>query len=600
MFAKSNVTRDLLVKSFRLLSSTGRRRYFFSVAFQVLLTFIDLLAILMMALLGSLFVSLNDESRSGPINRLLSVLNLNNSEMQKQLLVVGTITLLFFIIRSILSARLVKYFFDFLADEASKLSTKLIGNYMRHDFSSMRKAKESNTIHALTGSIDSWAFSLLGSFSTILSESILVIGVSIGLLIYEPILSLACISYFSSLVVSIHLITNRYLRTYGEDLTAESLKSYELISNILHGFRDIYTKNRTNFFLKQVLKSRSGKLEAQATISFLPNVGKYILEIGLVLGVLLVFLLNLNNLNNDLLIKIIIVFFVVSSRLTPSLMRIQQNFFNLNSSAPSTSHAIALWESRNWVESDGEDFETKEIDFSHESFQGKIELDHVTFKFEDEKSLITNMSFFIQKPSMIGLIGQSGIGKSTLIDCILGLLEPNDGSVLISDLNPSIAINKWPGAIGYLPQVVPIFDGTIEQNLCFGFSDDEIPENLKLSALTISGLGALLKLKNYSLSTKLGHEGIQLSGGQKQKLGLARALITAPKILIADEPTNALDPKSKREICDSLKKLSANSLILVVTHDSMLINHCDKVIIMKPDGGYAVENPKDLEEEVNY
>jgi len=121
-----------------------------------------------------------------------------------------------------------------------------------------------------------------------------------------------------------------------------------------------------------------------------------------------------------------------------------------------------------------------------------------------------------------------------------------------------------------------------------------------LSALTISGLGALLKFKNYSLSTKLGHEGIQLSGGQKQKLGLARALITAPKILIADEPTNALDPKSKREICDSLKKLSANSLILVVTHDSMLINHCDKVIIMKPDGGYAVENPKDLEEEVNY
>lgn len=600
MFVKSNVNRDLLVKSFRLLSPNGRRRYFFSVAFQVLLTFLDLFAILMLALLGNLIVSLNDESKSGPLNRILIVLNLNNSDVQKQLLAVGTITLLFFILRSVLSARLVKYFFDFLADEASKLSTKLIGNYMKHDFSSMRKAKESSTIHALTGSIDSWAFNLLGSFSTILSESILVIGVSIGLLIYEPFLSLVCISYFSLLVVCIHFITNRYLRTYGEDLTAESLKSYELISNILHGFRDIHTKNRTNFFLKQVLKSRSGKLEAQATISFLPNVGKYILEIGLVLGVLLVFLLNLNSLNNDLLIKIVIVFFVVSSRLTPSLMRIQQNFFNLNSSAPSTSHAITLWESRNWVESADKDFESKEIDFSHKEFRGKIELSHLSFNFEDEKSLITNMSFCIQNPSMIALIGQSGIGKSTLIDCILGLLEPNNGSVLINGLTPRIAINKWPGAIGYLPQQVPIFDGTIEQNLCFGFSDDEIPENFKSLALSISGLGSLLKLKNYNLSTKLGHDGIQLSGGQKQKLGLARALITAPKILIADEPTNALDPKSKKEICDSLKKLSSNSLVLVVTHESMLIDHCDKVIVMKPDGGYIVENPKNLKEEVNY
>jgi ATP-binding cassette subfamily C protein len=585
----SNDYLDIIVKSYKLMARSGQKRFIFLIVLQIFLTFLDLLAIALMAILASLAVSVNNEGLANQASNFLTFFRLDNIELRLQLLIAGTLTLLFFIVRSALSAKLLKIIYDFMASQASEISTKLISRYLKNDLKSVRISKQTDTIYALTASVDTWAFSILGSFSTIISETIVVVGVSTALLFYEPILSLACIVYFISLVYVIHRIVNRFLSTYGKDLTTETLKSFELIRNILEGYRDIYTKNRANFFLRQVLKAREAKLRAQSVISFLPNVSKFILEIGLVFGVLLVFLINSDNLSNDFLVNILLVFFVVSTRLTPSLMRIQGNVFTLKASSPGVYHAISMWESQTSIVLDEVPNEHFAIDFSHSNFSPIIKIENINFAFEENKPLIRNLTLEIDKPKLVGILGESGIGKSTLIDCILGLLEPQNGIVSINNVSPKLAIEKWPGAIGFLPQTVPLFDGTIGQNLFFGFEEQEIPEDARANAMTLSGFSRVLELQKYSLSTKLVKDGVLLSGGQRQKLGLARALITSPKILIADEPTNALDSKSKFELCESLKTLSAHSLVLVVTHDSLLAEYCDERLCLNNDLSYILE-----------
>jgi ABC-type multidrug transport system fused ATPase/permease subunit len=226
----------------------------------------------------------------------------------------------------------------------------------------------------------------------------------------------------------------------------------------------------------------------------------------------------------------------------------------------------------------------KEPDFSYDGFVAQIELDRVSFKYPNaEKELFDEISLSIPEGSFVGLVGSSGAGKTTLVDLMLGILDPSGGKVMISGLSPKDAVARYPGAIAYLPQDVVVVNGSIRRNVTLGFPEKSIPDDLIWSALEIAHLSDFVKKLPEQLESPVGDRGTKLSGGQKQRLGIARAMITRPKILVLDEATSALDGELETNIGDAIQRMRGEVTIVMIAHRLSTIRNCD-VIFHFTDG----------------
>ena len=210
-----------------------------------------------------------------------------------------------------------------------------------------------------------------------------------------------------------------------------------------------------------------------------------------------------------------------------------------------------------------------------------IEIKNISYEYPNSnKNILKNISFTIKSGSLFGIIGATGAGKSTLIDIILGLLEPSSGEVNVDHKNIKENYLMWQKQIGYIPQDIYIIDDTIRANVAFGISDSEIDEKKLINALKLAQISDFVLNLQKGLNTVVGNRGIRLSGGQRQRLGIARALYRQSKILILDEATNSLDIETEKKLINDIEGLSGDYTIIIVTHRLSTIKNCDDVILL--------------------
>jgi ABC-type multidrug transport system fused ATPase/permease subunit len=191
---------------------------------------------------------------------------------------------------------------------------------------------------------------------------------------------------------------------------------------------------------------------------------------------------------------------------------------------------------------------------------------------------LEDASFVVYPGEHVSLAGSSGAGKSTLADLILGVLDTNSGSILVSGLKPIDAVAKWPGAISYVPQDVSIISGTIIQNVTLNaFTTDSFNEEKLWRVLEMSQLDKFIKKLPDGLMTLVGEKGAKLSGGQRQRLGIARALYTDPKLIILDEATSALDSETENDINLAIQNLRGSVTLIIIAHRLATVRNADKV-----------------------
>jgi ABC-type multidrug transport system fused ATPase/permease subunit len=183
-------------------------------------------------------------------------------------------------------------------------------------------------------------------------------------------------------------------------------------------------------------------------------------------------------------------------------------------------------------------------------------------------------------------VGSTGAGKSTLADVILGVISPQAGSVDISGVPPRVAIERWPGAISYVPQAVALVAGTVRENVALGMPDDAISDDLVWEALRRAHLADFLSESREGLDTTIGERGFRLSGGQRQRLGIARALYTRPRLLVLDEATSALDAETEQAIIRTLEDLEGEVTTITVAHRLATVRNADQVVYL--EGGRIV------------
>jgi ABC-type multidrug transport system fused ATPase/permease subunit len=232
---------------------------------------------------------------------------------------------------------------------------------------------------------------------------------------------------------------------------------------------------------------------------------------------------------------------------------------------------------------------SKSLPFNSEynNFLPTVELININFTYPGgAAAVLKSISLQIKSGEIIAIVGPSGAGKTTLADIILGVISPDSGDVKISGIDPSTAIEKWPGSIAYVPQDVIVSNCSIRENVGLGYPNEEIEDKIVLQALKIAHLDEFIQTLPEGLHTNVGDRGTKLSGGQRQRLGIARAIFTKPKLLVLDEATSSLDGQSEADISDSINDMRGEITVILIAHRLSTVKNADKVVYL--EGGKIV------------
>jgi ABC-type multidrug transport system fused ATPase/permease subunit len=218
---------------------------------------------------------------------------------------------------------------------------------------------------------------------------------------------------------------------------------------------------------------------------------------------------------------------------------------------------------------------------SHEGFIPSIEIKKVTFTYpEKELPAIRDLSLSIKPGMIVAIVGPSGAGKTTLVDLLLGVLPIQQGSINISGFTPQATIQRWPGAIAYVPQDVAVGNGTIRESISMGYPVEVASDERVNEAIKIAQLRDFVRELELGLDTPTGDRGTKMSGGQRQRIGIARAMFTKPSLLVLDEATSSLDGATEANLSDAIQNMRGEVTILMIAHRLSTVRNSDLVIYL--------------------
>jgi ABC-type multidrug transport system fused ATPase/permease subunit len=218
---------------------------------------------------------------------------------------------------------------------------------------------------------------------------------------------------------------------------------------------------------------------------------------------------------------------------------------------------------------------------NHLDFNASLKVSNLYFTYDSTgPETISDISFELPAGQTLAIVGTSGAGKTTLVDLLLGILQPSSGEVLISNCKPLEAISRWPGAISYVPQSVAVVEGTLRENICMGFSKEEIDDSFLQTAITGASLDTFVSQSPLGLESQVGEVGSKISGGERQRIGIARALLTNPKLLILDEATSSLDGETEATITDSIQSMKGKVTLVVIAHRLSTVRNASLVMYL--------------------
>jgi ABC-type multidrug transport system fused ATPase/permease subunit len=221
------------------------------------------------------------------------------------------------------------------------------------------------------------------------------------------------------------------------------------------------------------------------------------------------------------------------------------------------------------------------VDIDHDGFIAEINVANATFKYPSKLTpAISDVSLSILPGASVAFVGPSGAGKTTLVDILLGVLNPDEGNLLISGMPPLLAVANWPGAVAYVPQDVVIAAGTIRENVALGYPIEVATDELVISALRVAHLEAFVTALPLGIDTEVGERGAKLSGGQRQRLGIARAMFTKPQLLVLDEATSSLDGESEANISAAIQALRGTITVVMIAHRLSTVRNVDTVFYL--------------------
>jgi ABC-type multidrug transport system fused ATPase/permease subunit len=502
--------------------------------------------------------------------------NFQNLNVQ---LIVFLIIFLFFLTKYIVQYYLIILQSKTLVQLVHELQFSTFRNYLFKPYQYFLKKSVMDLNSLVNLSISDFVFFYINGIIGLISEIILVFGLVLLVIIVSlsffslNISIFYIVTGFAFLIILYFKILKKKQKIVGPNFTQ---KKYDIAKYVNQGFsaiREVKLFHNEEYFLSKIKKSQKESLKDGVFLFASTNFPRFFLELVFLLSIMLCLLLmNHFDLSSLKIISILTGIGVVGLRLFPSLNRIMINIQYIRLYSHITNQIIESFS--------GSKFQVLAPKNNKKMIlKDKIRLENVSFGY-NQNEVVKNFNLEIAKGEFIGIVGKSGVGKSTIADITMGLLMPSKGSVFIDDQNlANEEINlSWQNSVSYVPQNIYLINDTIKKNICMS-NLSEIEDVNKIKSLIDNfELLELINSLEDGLDTIIREGIINLSGGQKQRVALARAFYRDPEFMVLDEPTSSLDKITATKIMEIIKKNKKNKTILLITHDENLMSYCDRVL----------------------
>jgi ABC-type multidrug transport system fused ATPase/permease subunit len=458
------------------------------------------------------------------------------------------------------------------------MSSRLVKELLARNMAEIQRKTSQETLYSVTTGVSVLMLNVVAAASAVFADTFLLFIFSIGLFLFDPLMASSTLILFGLVSIILYLVTQKKASKLGEYSSQVTISSNKKILEVINSFREIYVHDLQHNYAEHITQTRNELAEASAELTFIPNISKYVIEITLVAGGVAISAIQF--LMNDAIqaVSTLAVFLAAASRIAPAILRLQSGTLAIKSSVGIAKSTLELIEALSII-TDRVSV-TQKLEVDHKGFKPSISIMEVGFSYSNSaEPTLSNVSLEISPGSQVAIVGSSGAGKSTLVDLILGLRRNDTGQIFIGGLTPGEAIKKWPGAISYVPQNVYVSDSTILSNVAFGY--EEICMDLVWEALEIAQLSEFVESLPLGVHTPVGEGGNMISGGERQRLGIARALYTKPKLLILDEATSSLDAQTEVAISGAMSKLRGDVTIIMIAHRLSSVKNADQVVYLQ-------------------
>lgn len=562
-------------KKFSFIVGKNKEVFPIIILISTLNSFIDIMGIsLLVPFLSILFFK---DLSFGPLRSLL-----NSYEQNDIIFYSGIFIILAFFLKIFVATYLYYYLTNFSLYFQRNLRIDILKKFQDINFKEYTKSKMSNYFELVTNLAPVFSTEVLMPILKIITNIILLFFLG-SLLIFTNPKVFFILLFFLLFITIIYFFFSKRNKYYGKRASIANENFLKSIKETISGYLEILILDKKDFLLSRSKKFSKENVEFSMKTLVLQFVSKYIIEFVLVTFFILfmfyVFYFNQEKLNETL--NTMIVYVAVSLRLIPSFNVIMSSIVSINFGVFSTDRIYSHLQSEN---NENDKKNKNQTNKTKNYFEKKIDFEilefkNVSFQYNEKNKIIENLNFNIKKNEIIGLSGPSGSGKTTIINLILGLIEPTSGSLNINNkfiLND--LIDEWHKIISFMPQDIFVINDTISRNITL----KEISENCDIEKLKLSlekvGLDSFIKALPSGIDTEVEETGKNFSGGQKQRIALARSIYHDKEIIILDEVTSSLDIDNTKKILNLLLDLKKTKTIIISSHNKIILDACDKVI----------------------
>lgn len=575
--------RSTIGRSAMVLSRADRRKVLAVVFLQISFGLFDLLGVALIGVIGALAITgVQSREPGNRVSEVLEFLQLDGQSLQIQVAVIGISAAILLIGKTIFSVVFTRRILFFLSRRGAKLSGTLVSKLFSQSLLTVQSKSMNETMYAVTGGVNIITVGVLGTTVTLVSDISLLAVMGLGLVFVDPLVAVSTFAVFGLIGFSLYKMMHQKARILGLEQAEITIKSGEKVLEVIRSYRETVVRNRRDYYSRVIAKQRLELADISAEMSFMPNISKYIMEITVVIGSLIICGIQFLVQDAARAVAVLSIFLAASTRITPAILRLQQGAISVKSSLGAASPTLELIESLEHVSPTTRS--SDEVEYEHIGFNASVEIKEVAFTYPGNKRpALSNVSLTIKPGQIVALVGPSGAGKTTIVDVLLGILPPQSGTVLISGLSSLDAIEKWSGAISYVPQDVMISNGTVRENVSMGYPEDISRDEFVWDALKVAQLSEFIASLPGGLDSQVGDRGTKISGGQRQRLGIARAMFTKPQLLVLDEATSSLDGETEANISDAIQAMRGTVTVVMIAHRLSTVRNAD-VLVYLEDG----------------
>ena len=580
MASHSRIADSTSMRALRILPKRAQVRIIAVSVIQVLVSLLDLAGVALIGVLGALTVTgVQSRQPGNRVQAILDLFGLGSLSLQNQAAALGAIAVFLFISRTLITIIFTRRTIFFLSRQSVIIGSTLVRRILSQPLIFLQSRTSQNFVYLTTKGANSITIGLIGTLITLVSDISLLLVLGVGLFIFDPLIAIQTVLIFVVIAFVLYMLLQNRARVLSEEQYKYSVVGNEQLLESMNSYREIFVRNRRDYYAKENEYVREKLSRIYAETTFMPNISKYAIEITVVVGSFAITGIQFALQDATRAIATLTLFLAAGSRIAPAVLRVQQGAIQIRSNIGTALPTLDLWDQL--LASEELPKSPDHVDYSHEGFVGSISLDNVSLQYPDKvEYALRNISLDISPGSLVALVGPSGAGKTSLVDVLLGAIIPTEGEIRISNLSPIESITNWPGALAYVPQDVIISNTSIEENVSLGFPLEVVDELRVLEALEIAQLkGFALSLED-GIKTRVGERGTQISGGQRQRLGIARAMFTKPKLLVLDEATSSLDGETESQISQAINSLKGSVTVVLIAHRLSTVRDADLVVYM--------------------